>query len=177
MRWSIRKGGTLLRRPPHRPAADAMYRSRKPLTSSKIPIQISARVAVSAMQRVPNSRLTPCMPSSRALALLLLCWRAGAQSPAPAPPVLSAPATSATPATPGAPATSAYVGSETCQPCHEDIYNAFQKNPHKLVDTQKRRGWEARACESCHGPGGKHADSGDAAAILNPAKLSPAETD
>ncbi len=45
------------------------------------------------------------------------------------------------------------------------------------MDTQKRRGWEGRACESCHGPGGKHADSGDAAAIRNPAKLSPAETD
>jgi len=70
-----------------------------------------------------------------------------------------------------------YVGSETCQPCHEDIYNAFQKSPHKAVDTQKRHGWEAKACEACHGPGGKHADSADKSAIVQPARLAPAETD
>ena len=104
------------------------------------------------------------MPSNRAFVLFLLCWPAGAQTtPAPAAPAPSAP--------------TAYVGSEACQPCHEDIYNAFQKSPHKLVDTEKRRGWESRACESCHGPGGKHADSAEAAAIVNPAKLPPAEAD
>jgi len=102
------------------------------------------------------------MPNRRAFALFLLCWPAGAQT---------------TPAAPAPSAPSSYVGSETCQPCHEDIYNAFQKNPHKLVDTQKRRGWEGRACESCHGPGGKHAESGEAAAIVNPAKLAAAAVD
>jgi DmsE family decaheme c-type cytochrome len=116
-----------------------------------------------ATLRAHSSRLIRCMPSSRTLALFLLCWRAGAQTAPPA-----APATSASPA---------YVGSETCQTCHEDIYNAFQKNPHKLVDTQKRRGWEAKACESCHGPGGKHAESAEAAAIVNPSKLPAAEAD
>lgn len=104
------------------------------------------------------------MRSNRVLTLLLFCWPAGAQSPAPAAP-----------AAPAAP--SGYVGSETCQPCHEDIYNAFQKNPHKLVDTQKRRGWEGKACESCHGPGAKHAGSGDKADIVNPGKLAPAAAD
>jgi len=70
-----------------------------------------------------------------------------------------------------------YVGSETCQGCHEDIFNAFQKNPHHLVETDKKRGWETKACESCHGPGSKHAESMSAADIRNPAKLRPAETD
>jgi hypothetical protein len=43
--------------------------------------------------------------------------------------------------------------------CHEDIFNAFQKNPHQLVETDKKRGWDTKACESCHGPGSKHAES------------------
>lgn len=106
-------------------------------------------------------RLTASLlPVTWAVAALLLCRPAGAQTPAPAAP---APSTQA--------AAPAYVGSETCGTCHEDIYNAFQKNPHKLVDTQKRRGWEGKACESCHGPGGKHAESADKADIINPARL------
>ena len=28
-----------------------------------------------------------------------------------------------------------YVGSQTCQLCHEELFNAFQKNPHEQVDT------------------------------------------
>ena len=70
-----------------------------------------------------------------------------------------------------------YVGSETCQTCHEDIYKAFQKNPHHQVETDKKRGWENRACESCHGPAGKHVESVSAADIRQPAKLKAAETD
>jgi len=107
------------------------------------------------------------MPSSRVIALLLLCWPAGAQTPP------AAPATA--PASPPA-AAPAYVGSETCQPCHEDIYAAFQKSPHKLVDTEKRFGWATRACESCHGPGSKHADTAEPAAIVNPAHLTASQT-
>ncbi len=61
--------------------------------------------------------------------------------------------------------------------CHEDIFNAFQKNPHQQVETGKKYGWATRACESCHGPGSKHADSASAADIRNPAKLKPAEAD
>ena len=85
------------------------------------------------------------------------------------------PAAPASPATENKPAE--YVGSDTCQGCHEDIFNAFQKNPHHLVETDKKRGWETKACESCHGPGSKHAESLSAADIRNPAKLKPAEAD
>jgi DmsE family decaheme c-type cytochrome len=70
-----------------------------------------------------------------------------------------------------------YVGSQVCQGCHEDIFNAFQKTPHVVVETNKKRGWEGKACESCHGPGSKHAESASAADILNPARLKPAEAD
>jgi DmsE family decaheme c-type cytochrome len=70
-----------------------------------------------------------------------------------------------------------YVGSQTCQPCHEDIYNAFGKSPHAIVETEKKRGWDGKACESCHGPASKHAESGDAGLIRNPAKLTAAQAD
>ena len=52
-----------------------------------------------------------------------------------------------------------YVGSQACQACHEDIYNAFQKSPHIVVEGEKKRGWDGKACESCHGPASKHAES------------------
>jgi DmsE family decaheme c-type cytochrome len=83
-----------------------------------------------------------------------------------------------TPAPEAKPAAAAtYAGSEACQMCHEDIYTGFRKNPHFAVETDKKRGWATRACESCHGPGSKHTESTSAADIRNPAKLAPAETD
>ncbi|MGD0200695.1 MAG: DmsE family decaheme c-type cytochrome [Bryobacteraceae bacterium] len=71
----------------------------------------------------------------------------------------------------------AYAGSATCQPCHDDVFQAFQRNPHHQVEADTKRGWQGRACESCHGPGAKHAESAAASDILNPARLSPPETD
>ena len=70
-----------------------------------------------------------------------------------------------------------YVGSTTCQTCHEDIFNAFQKNPHHILETNKKRGFETKACEGCHGPGSRHAESVSPADIQNPAKLKPADAD
>ncbi len=70
-----------------------------------------------------------------------------------------------------------YVGSETCQTCHEDIFKAFQKNPHHLVETDKKYGHTTQACEACHGPGSKHAESMNAADIRQPAKLTAAAAD
>jgi DmsE family decaheme c-type cytochrome len=64
-------------------------------------------------------------------------------------------------------------GSQMCQTCHEDMFNAFAKNPHYVVETDKKRGWAGSACESCHGPGGKHAESVSPGDIRQPAKLKP----
>jgi DmsE family decaheme c-type cytochrome len=73
--------------------------------------------------------------------------------------------------------TPGYVGSETCKTCHEEIYNNLQKTPHFAIETGARKGWEKKSCESCHGPGAKHAESASADDIRNPAKLTPLETD
>lgn len=78
---------------------------------------------------------------------------------------------------PAAPQKATLVGSSTCQACHDEIYTAFQKSAHAAVDKDKRRGWEGNACESCHGPGSIHAESGDKKDILNPARQSPAQAD
>lgn len=55
-------------------------------------------------------------------------------------------------------APSPYAGSEACGVCHEDIYKAFAKNPHDVVETDAKSGWKGhgfkgQACEACHGPG------------------------
>ncbi len=67
-----------------------------------------------------------------------------------------------------------YVGSETCQACHQEIYDAFQKTPHEAIETSKKHDFQGIACESCHGPAQKHIDNPSAATIRNPGKI-PAE--
>jgi DmsE family decaheme c-type cytochrome len=79
-------------------------------------------------------------------------------------------------ATPAAPA-SPYAGSDTCQACHEDIYGSIAKSAHHIVDVEEHRGWKGRVCESCHGPGAKHAESVSPADIRNPGKLPAIQTD
>jgi DmsE family decaheme c-type cytochrome len=70
-----------------------------------------------------------------------------------------------------------YVGSETCAGCHAELAKAFANSPHHPVDLDAKRGWEGRACESCHGPGQKHAESANPALIRNPANLTSAAAD
>jgi DmsE family decaheme c-type cytochrome len=69
-----------------------------------------------------------------------------------------------------------YVGSATCQACHEDIYDNLLKSPHAVVEQGTAAGpkgdWKGHACESCHGPGAQHAGSASPAEIRNPAKIS-----
>jgi len=71
-----------------------------------------------------------------------------------------------------------YAGTDMCATCHEDTAKLFVQNPHHAIEADKRRGWEGRACESCHGPGLKHAESGGSPEeIRNPSKLAAAALD
>lgn len=61
--------------------------------------------------------------------------------------------------------TSQYVGSETCQACHDDLYRSYTESAHEKLE----RSTEAakRGCEGCHGPGADHVNgAGDASKIF-----------
>ena len=155
-RLSIRKGQSIRSNRSHRLVPDAIWTCRQ--HRMRCPIRRRwgklARFAIALARRLPSIR---CMPSidvrlSRLLLLLAVSNVAG-QQPA------------------------GYAGSESCGICHEDISTAFAKSPHHAVDADKKRGWEGRACEACHGPGQKHTESPSADDILNPAKLTAAAAD
>jgi DmsE family decaheme c-type cytochrome len=132
------------------------------ITLFRLPAKPSNRQTPPPARRLRAARLAVLLAAS----VMIAAWGAQDQQGAPAQP-----------AAPQANKPAEYVGSDTCGGCHEDIYNAFQKSPHEVVGTDKKRGWEGNACESCHGPGSKHAESMSAADIVNPAKLSPAAAD
>jgi DmsE family decaheme c-type cytochrome len=98
---------------------------------------------------------------SAGLGVLLLVWAVRpavsgtlpAKTPTVAPPI----------------ETAAYVGSDTCKTCHEDLYTkSFESTPHFKTTLKDGHG-----CESCHGPGGAHvAGGGDATKIIRFPELS-----
>lgn len=106
-----------------------------------------------------------CLPILAALGLAVLS-AAGGQQAQPAKPDAAAGG-----------AKKEYVGSETCAGCHDEISTDFKKNAHAILDTNKRRGWEGKACESCHGPGSVHAETNAAADIRSPNQMQAAAID
>ncbi len=66
--------------------------------------------------------------------------------------------------TPAAQNAADYVGQETCLGCHEG--QSYKGTAHALVSNERTPA-AAHGCESCHGPGKAHAESGDATKIVN----------
>jgi len=67
---------------------------------------------------------------------------------------------------------SAFVGSDTCQGCHSDLYEkGFAGTPHAALLKMGKHG-----CEDCHGPGSAHVEGGgDVTRIVRYSQLSTVE--
>lgn len=66
----------------------------------------------------------------------------------------------------GAALPNGYAGTEMCAVCHEDISLGLEKTPHSQITSTSNGKWKSQECETCHGPGGSHAESADATLIF-----------
>jgi DmsE family decaheme c-type cytochrome len=88
------------------------------------------------------------------------------------PVVAASPAALAPAQTPAAAQPAAgYVGQDTCLGCHDTNYTGTAHG-HAFIE---RTPAATRGCESCHGPGQKHAESGDPTLIRTFSGTPPAE--
>ena len=117
-------------------------------------------------------------PALWLVAVLVLVWAiAAGVAAASGPPAHPAdttrpPARATAPSSARAPVQAAdYAGEATCLTCHEE--KAYKGTPHGLKSNPKAPG-ATHGCESCHGPGKAHAESGgEQDKIVNPKNLTP----
>src|ERR1017187_7720625 len=69
-----------------------------------------------------------------------------------------------------------FVGSDVCATCHAEVAKKFSENPHSKLALI--HGGQGATCESCHGGGKAHVESGgDASKIIQISKESAGQVD
>ncbi len=120
-------------------------------------------------------------PARTLVAVLALAWGAAAVSAASggAPPAQSNAASvarSAPAADKTAPNQAAgFVGDDTCTTCHESEGKSLHQTLHGKAQNERTPAGKGQACESCHGPGKVHVDTGDKTKIKRFAAMSARE--
>jgi DmsE family decaheme c-type cytochrome len=105
-------------------------------------------------------------PARTLVAVLALAWGAVVVSAASggAPPQTNA--ASVARSAPAAdksvsPQTTGFVGDDTCTTCHESEGKGMHRTLHGQAQNERTPAGTGKSCESCHGPGKAHVDSGD----------------
>ena len=98
----------------------------------------------------PTSAIAACLTLACVWMLAIVVFAA------PLPEFQQRPSGSAGAAAPQA----GYVGESTCLGCHESEGKSIHATPHGRA-ANPRTPMAAQGCETCHGPGQKHADSGE----------------
>ena len=85
-----------------------------------------------------------------------------------------APAQKAPPAAPPAVVAAGYVGDDTCVACHDNKDKQLRTTLHGKAQNVRTPSAKAnQSCETCHGPGKEHAESGDKTKIRAFASMKP----
>jgi DmsE family decaheme c-type cytochrome len=125
-------------------------------------------------------------PARMLVAALLIAWvtaiglsaASGARPPGQATTAAAAsvptPAIAKAPASP--PQSSGFVGDDTCTTCHEAEGKALHQTLHGKAQNERTPAGRGQSCETCHGPGKAHVDSGDKAQIKRFTVMSARDT-
>jgi DmsE family decaheme c-type cytochrome len=119
----------------------------------------------------PAKVLVAALVFAWAMAIGVAAATASATVPPNAPP--AAPAANAVTASAPAAQASGFVGDETCATCHESEQKGLHNTLHGKSQNAKTPAARAgQSCETCHGPGQAHVESGDPAKIKRFEKIS-----
>jgi len=89
----------------------------------------------------------------------------------------AAPSSAVGGAAPASAQATGFVGDDTCVACHESEGKSLHASPHGKAQNARTPSAKAnQACETCHGPGREHAESGDASKIRRLNAMPPRES-